>query len=477
MAAAIAAKQLGRPVKTVMTRQQTMLSTVRRSNTHQRIRLGASSDGVLQAIGHDSIVTNLPDHDFYEACGVSTHFLYAGENRRITHELVRMNWLVTGSMRAPGEGVGMLAFECAMDELAEKLGIDPIDLRKRNEPAVDPEKGIPFSSRRLVECMEMGAERFGWSKRRSQPAQVRDGNQWVGIGMAAASRGNKQAASQTRVTLTPDLRAIVETDMTDIGTGTYTILAQIVGELLGLPLSAVEVRLGDTDFPTGAGSGGSQAAGSGGSSTYVACEAIRAELCTRIGCAVDELQLDAGLAIVGGRRLPIEEYIGDGIEALGSIEPGVNDEEFNQAGYGAHFAEVAVDADTGEVRVRRMLGVFAAGRILNEKTARSQCIGGMIFGIGAALTEEIAHDPRTGKIVDHDLANYHIPVNADVPRLDVVFLEERDRYSNPLQSKGIGELGISGAGAAIANAVYNATGVRVRDYPLTLDKIIAGLPD
>jgi xanthine dehydrogenase YagR molybdenum-binding subunit len=477
VASAIAAKQVGRPVKTVMTRQQAMLSTVRRSNTHQRIRLGASADGKLQAIGHESIVTNLPDHDFYEACGVSTHFLYAGVNRRISHDIVRMNWLVTGSMRAPGEGAGMLAPECGMDEMAAKLGLDPIEFRRRNEPEVDPEKGIPYSSRRLIECMDEGAKRFGWSRRNPHPSQVRDGNWLIGHGMAAASRSNVHAESRTRVTLTPNLRAIVETDMTDIGTGTYTILAQIVAELLGLPVSSVEVRLGDTDFPAGAGSGGSKAASSGGSSAYVACAAIREELCRRIGCTPDELRLEAGAAVAGGRTLPIEEYIGDGIEALGAIEPGPNDEEYTQAAFGAHFAEVGVDADTGEVRVRRMLGVFAAGRILNEKTARSQILGGMIFGIGAALTEEIVHDPRTGKIVDHDLANYHVPANADVPRLEVVFLEERDQFSNPLQSKGIGELGISGAGAAIANAVYNATGVRVRDYPLTLDKIIAGLPD
>jgi xanthine dehydrogenase YagR molybdenum-binding subunit len=388
-----------------------------------------------------------------------------------------MNWLATGSMRAPGEGAGMLALECAIDEMAEKLGLDPVEFRKRNEPESDPEKDLPFSSRSLIACLDEGAERFGWSRRNPQPAQVRDGNWLIGHGVAAASRSNVHAESQTRVTLTPDLRAIVETDMTDIGTGTYTILAQIAAELLGLPLTSVEVRLGDTDFPRGAGSGGSKAATSGGSSTYVACEAIRTELCKRIGCAPDKLRLQDGAALVGDRTLPVAEYIGDGIEGLGSIEPGANDEKYTQAGFGAHFVEVAVDADTGEVRVRRMLGVFAAGRILNEKTARSQVLGGMIFGIGAGLTENIMHDPRTGKIVDHDLANYHVPAHADVPRLEVVFLEERDRYSNPLQAKGIGELGISGAGAAIANAVYNATGVRVRDYPLTLDKIIAGLPD
>ena len=476
VASAIAAKKLGRPVKTVMTRQQVTLGTVRRSNTHQRIRLGTSRDGRLTAIGHESIATNLPDHQFYEACGVSTHFLYAGENRLITHELVKMNWLLTGSMRAPGEGAGMLALECAMDELAEQLEIDPVELRIRNEPELDPEKGIPFSSRRLVECLTEGAERFGWSARNPKPAQVRDGDQWIGIGMAAASRSNSLRASTARVTLTPELTVVVETAMTDIGTGTYSILAQVAAELLGVPVTSVDVRLGDTSLPKGAGSGGSQAASSGSSAVYVACDAIRAELAKRMGLDAGALHLADGMAIADQRRYPVEEYIGDGIEALGTIEPGENEEKFTQASFGAQFAEVAVDAWTGEVRVRRMLGVFAAGRLLNEQTARSQCLGGMIFGIGAALTEELAHDPRTGKIVNHDLAGYHIPAHADVPDLDVVYLEERDPWSNPVQAKGIGELGISGAGAAIVNAVYNATGVRVRDYPLTPDKLIDGLP-
>jgi xanthine dehydrogenase YagR molybdenum-binding subunit len=476
VASAVAAQRLGRPVKTVMTRQQAMLGTVRRSNTHQRIRLGATSDGRLHAIGHESHVSNLPGHQFFEPCGVSTHFLYAGENRLITHPLIPMNWLAAGSMRAPGEGAGMLALECAMDELADSIGIDPVELRILNEPEVDPEKGIPFSSRRLVDCLQAGAERFGWSNRIPTPALAREGDLWIGLGMAAASRSNALSESKTRVILTPDLRVVVETDMTDIGTGTYSVLAQIAAELLGVPIVSVDVRLGDSDLPQGAGSGGSKAAASGGSSTYLACAAIRAELANRIGCDPAELLLSNGVASCADGRYPLDEYIGDGIEALGSIEPGENEEQFRQASFGAHFAEVSVDAWTGEVRVRRMLGVFAAGRLLNEQTARSQCLGGMIFGIGAALTEELAHDPRTGKIVNHDLASYHVPVHADVPDVEVIFLEERDPWANPLQAKGIGELGISGAGASIANAVYNATGVRVREYPLTPDKILPGLP-
>ena len=295
--------------------------------------------------------------------------------------------------------------------------------------------------------------------------------------MAASGRSNKLKTSEARVLLTPDGRAVVETDMTDIGTGTYTILAQIAGEMLGLSIERVEVRLGDNKYPAGAGSGGSWGAGSSGSSVYLACEGLRQRLADRLGCAAGELVLKDGIASGGGRRAELAELVRDGLSEIGRIDAGKLDENLRQASYGAHFCEVHVNAVTGEARVKRWLSTFAAGRILNEKTARSQCIGGIVFGVGAALTEELVHDPRTGKIVNRDLAEYHIPVHADVPQIEILFLPERDPFANPLQSKGIGELGISGAGAAVANAVYNATGVRVRDFPVTLDKLLAGLPN
>jgi xanthine dehydrogenase YagR molybdenum-binding subunit len=476
VAAAIAAKKLGRPVKCVMSRQQVFDATVRRSNTEQRVRLGADRDGRLTAIAQETLTSNLPGEDFFEPTGIATHFLYRGENRRINHDIVRLNWGLAGSMRCPGEAVGMLAIEGAMDELAEKAGIDPIELRKRNDPDADPEKGVPYSSRKLTQCLEDGAKAFGWDKRDAKPASRREGEWLIGMGVASAARSNQLMQSEARVSIGSDGRARVETDMTDIGTGSYTILGQIAGEMLGLPLEAVTVDLGDTRLPPAAGSGGSWGAGSSGSSVYLACEALRGKLAKAMNCDATELTLKDGHAVAGNRRVPLAELVGDGIAATGEIKPGKQGEATNQASYGAHFAEVAVNATTGEVRVRRMLGVFAAGRILNEKTARSQCLGGMTFGIGAALSEELVHDPRNGKIVNRDLAEYHLPVNADVPQLEVRFIEERDPHANPLQAKGIGELGISGAGAAIANAVYNATGVRIRDYPLTLDKIIAGLP-
>ena len=476
VAAAVAAKQLGRPVKVVMSRQQVFDATVRRSNTEQRLRLAADADGRLTAIGHETLTSNLPGEDFFEPAGMGTHFAYAAENRRITHDIVRLNWMLSGSMRAPGEAVGMLALEGAMDELAEKIGIDPIELRRRNEPEQDPEKEIPYSTRQLVPCMEKGAELFGWDQRRSTPGTDRRGEWLHGMGMAAAVRSNQLQKSAARVLLTTDGRLIVETDMTDIGTGTYTILAQIASEVVGVPLDKVIVHLGDGQLPPGAGSGGSWGAGSSGSAVYLAAEGVRKKLAEKMGVDEDALTLQDGFATAENRRVPITDLVDENIEVTGQIAPGQQEQKYNQASYGAHFCEVAVNAVTGEVRVARFLGVYTAGRILNEKTARSQCLGGITFGIGCALTEELVHDPRNGKVVNRDLAEYHVPVNADVPQIEVHFLEERDIHANPIHAKGIGELGISGAGAAIAAAIYNACGVRVRDFPITLDKLLPGLP-
>ncbi|MGU3315827.1 xanthine dehydrogenase family protein molybdopterin-binding subunit [Sphingomonas sp. M6A6_1c] len=475
VAAAIAAKRLNRPVKAVMARQQVFDATVRRSNTEQRMRLGATAEGKLTAIGHETLVSNLPGEDYFEPAGVSTHFLYDGENRLITHDIVRLDWMLAGSMRAPGEAVGLIALEGAMDELAEKMGIDPIELRRRNEPEQDPEKKIPYSSRALIPCLERGAESFGWSRRK--PAGTDRRGDWLyGIGVASAARSNQLLKSAAKVSIDGQGKAHVETDMTDIGTGTYTILGQIAAEILGLPLEDVIVHLGDTDAPPGAGSGGSWGASSSGSSVYLACEALRGQIAKAMGVDEGAMTLKDGRVIADNRSVPLAELVGEGMEATGEISPGKQEKTFNQASYGAHFAEVAVNVVTGEVRVKRMLGVFAAGRILNEKTARSQCLGGMTFGIGCALTEELVHDPRNGKIVNRDLGEYHLPVNADVPQLEVEFLYERDIEANPLHAKGLGEVGICGAAGAIGNALYNATGVRVRDFPLTLDKLLAGLP-
>ncbi|WP_375271563.1 xanthine dehydrogenase family protein molybdopterin-binding subunit [Sphingomonas sp.] len=475
VAAAVAAKKLGRPVKIVLARQQVYEATIRRSNTEQRIRLGTDADGRIDALSHNSLVANTPYEQYWEPVGVGTHFIYGGENREINHDLVPMNLTAAGSMRAPGEAVGMMGLECAMDELAEKLGLDPIELRRRNEPAQEPEKQIPFSSRQMIPALEQGAHLFGWSQRKRAGTDRR--GEWLhGMGVAAAVRSNQLMKSAAKVTLTTDGRAIIDTDMTDIGTGTYTILAQIAAETLGLPVEKVVVHLGDGKAPASSGSGGSWGAGSAGSSVYLACEGIREKLAKSMGASVDEMTLKDGRAIAQNRAVPITELIDDNLSVTGQIEPGKQEKKFHQASYGAHFCAVKVNVVTGEVRVERMLGVFSAGRILNEKTARSQCLGGMTFGIGAALHEELVHDERNGKVVNRDMAEYHVPVNADVPQLEVHFLSERDIHANPIHAKGIGELGISGAAAAVANAIYNATGVRVRDFPITCDKIIEQLP-
>jgi xanthine dehydrogenase YagR molybdenum-binding subunit len=475
--AAIAARQLGRPVKVVLTRQQVFAVTTHRSETVQRIRLGTDREGRILAIGHDSFSANLPSEQAYETAAMQTRTLYAGANRLTRHRLAPLDIPVASSMRAPGEAVGLLALESAMDELADRLGLDPIEVRLRNEPTEDPERHVPYSSRHLVACLREGAQRFGWASRNPRPGQIQDGRWLVGMGVASATRGNGLQLSKATVRLDRDGVLTVRMAMTDIGTGTYTILTQIAAEMLGLPPGRVRIEIGDTAFPQAAGSGGSIGAGSSGSALFDACERLRAKLAASAG-------IDPGSAVFANGRIEdgpqsraLTDLVGrDGVEADGEIKPGENSKDFSQQSYGAHFAEVGVDADTGEIRLRRMLGVFTAGRILNAKTARSQAIGGMVFGIGAALEEALEMDGRSGLYVNHDLAEYHVAVHADVPEIDAIFLPELDNESNPLKSKGIGELGICGAGAALANAVYNACGARVREFPITLDKLLSVLP-
>ena len=534
IAAAIAAKELGRPVLIVMTRPQVMEATIRRSNTRQRIAIGCDKDGIIDTMIHDTISSNLPDASFFEPAALSTQYLYRGENRRVDYKMVDMNQVLSGSMRAPGEAVGQIALECAMDELAEQLNLDPIELRRRNEPEQDPSQDIPFSTRQLLACMEQGAEQFGWENRHSMPASQLEGDWWIGSGMAAAARGNNLAPSSARATLQIDpsktlgVKAIIETDMTDIGTGSYTVFSQIAADLLGLPIDHIEMALGDTDLPPAAGSGGSMGAASSGSSIYLACQQLREIIAEQVGLYPDTIQLDKGQikqvgehdpsatenVIEAGKNLAatlaekVQQKTGltaakqnssedyaftdnhsyamadivarndeQKISAIGQIFPGKNGKSHRQACFGANFAEVAVHRVTGEIRVKRMVGAFTAGRILNHKTATSQCYGGMVFGIGSALMEEVIHDKRDGRLCNHDLAEYHVPVNADVPQLEVILVEEDDPYTNPMHIKGIGETAIAGAAAAIANAIYNAVGVRVYDFPITLDKLLYEMPE
>lgn len=474
VAAAIAAKELNRPVQVSMTRQQVFDLAHRRSETRQRVRLACDSDGRLTGIGHDVLVSNLPGSEFSEPVTQATPFTYEAAHRQIVHAVARIHRGCAGSVRAPGEAVGVTVFECAMDELAEAADIDPVELRLRNIPEDEPVTGRPFSSHKLAEALRDGAQRFGWSDRRPN-GQRAEGEWLIGMGMATAVRVNMLVESRAKVTLLQNGQAIVETDMTDIGTGTYTILGQLAGEMLGLPVDRVEVKLGDTDFPPSSGSGGSFGAASSGNSVYLACEDIRRQIAQAMGCDEPDLTLQNGMARAGNIARSLSELIDGSLTGEGHLEPGKTEKSVRQATWGSHWAEVAVNRWTGEVRVRRMMGVFACGRVLNEKTARSQCLGGMTFGIGIALTEAMEHDSRDGHAVSRDLAEYHIPCHADVPDLEVHFLPERDAYVGPLQAKGLGELGICGAGAAVLNAIHNACGIRVRDLPATPDKIIAGL--
>ncbi len=474
--AAMAARQLGRPVKVALTRPQIFNHTTHRAATVQRLRLAAGHDGRLLAVGHETVTGDQPGGHGERASG-QTGLLYAGDHRLIQTRLAGLDLPRAGSMRAPGEAVGLLALENAMDELAERIGMDPVELRVINDIQYDPQvgPGRPFSERKLVECMRTGAKRFGWSRRRPQPGQMRDGQWLVGMGMAAGIRNNPVLPSGTRVTLRRDGTLLVESAMTDIGTGSYTINGQTAAEMLGLPLEAVEVKLGDTALPASPGSGGSFGANSSTAGTYAACIALRTMLAQKAGLG-PEAEFADGKISAGGRSVPLRQLAANGpVIAEDRMSYGDLTKKYAQASFGAHFAEVGVDAATGEVRVRRMLSVCSIGRVLNPKTARSQCLGGMTMGIGSALMEELVVDPRFGYFVNHDLAEYQVPVHADVPDLDVVFIEGEDNKSSPMKARGVGELGICGVGAAVTNAVYNACGVRVRDYPVTMDKIVERL--
>ncbi len=463
----------GRPVKLALARPQVMNNTTHRPATIQRLRIGAQKDGKITAIAHESWSGDLPGGG-PETAPNATRLLYAGANRMTATRLAVLDLPEGNAMRAPGEAVGLLALEAAMDELAEKLKMDPVQLRIINDTQVDPEKPTrQFSQRDLVGCLKTGAERFGWNRRNPVPGQVRDGRWLVGMGMASAFRDNVTMKSGARVGIDKKGVVTVATDMTDIGTGSYTIIGQTVAEMMGVPMDKVIVLLGDSSFPASSGSGGQWGGNSSTAGVYAACMALRDSVARKLGFNSTDVVFEDGKVKSGNRSVSLAEAAGDaGISAEDSIEFGDLTKTYAQATFGAHFVEVGVDSATGEIRVRRMSGAFAAGRILNPKSARSQVIGAMTMGVGAALMEDAIVDTRFGYFVNHDLAEYHVPAHADIPMQDVFFMDELDEKSSPMKAKGIGELGLCGVGAAIANAVYNACGVRIREYPLTLDKVI-----
>jgi len=478
--AALGARAARRPVKVALQRPLIFNNTTHRPATIQRIRIGATPQGRIVAIGHESWSGNLSEGKPENAVQ-QTQLLYAGANRLTGTRLALLDLPEGNAMRAPGEAPGLMALEIAVDEMAERLRMDPVEFRVLNDTQVDPSNpDRPFSERNLVECLRTGAARFGWDKRNQRPAQVRQGRWWIGQGMAAAFRNSLVLKSGARVRLDGQGVVTVETDMTDIGTGSYTIIAQTAAEMMGLGIDRVVVRLGDSTFPVSSGSGGQFGANSSTAGVYAACVKLREAVAQRAGLDPATASFSDGMVRAGARTVPLAQVARDagdgGIVAEDSIEFGDLSKRFQQSTFGAHFVEVAVDSYTAEVRVRRMLAVCASGRILNPKSARSQVLGGMTMGVGAALMEELAVDRRRGYFVNHDMAGYEVPVHADIPHLDVVFLDEADATSSPMKAKGVGELGLCGVGAAIANAVYNACGVRVRDYPVTLDKLIGRMP-
>jgi xanthine dehydrogenase YagR molybdenum-binding subunit len=476
--ASLGARAARRPVKVALTRPQMFNNTVHRPATIQRIRIGAGQDGKITAIGHESWSGDLPGGK-PEATVRSTRVIYAGANRMTATRLAVLDMPEGNAMRAPGDAPGSMAMEIAIDEMAEKLRLDPIEFRILNDTQVDPENpDRTFSQRHFIESLRTGADRFGWGRRSAQPATLRDGRWLIGMGVAAAYRDNPVMKSAARVRL--DSRGIitVETDMTDIGTGTYTIIAQTAAEMMGVSLDKVGVRLGDSSFPVSAGSGGQWGANSSTSGVYAACVQLREAVAQKLGFNAADTVFSDGQVRSGTRAVPLAEAAGTaGLVAEDAIEFGDFRKKYQHVTFGSHFAEVGVDAATGEIRVRRMLAVCASGRILNPKSARSQVIGAMTMGVGAALMEEHAIDKRHGFFVNHDLASYEVPVHADIPHQEVIFIDKPDPISSPMKAMGVGELGICGSAAAIANAIYNAAGVRVRDYPITLDKFLDRLPE
>jgi xanthine dehydrogenase YagR molybdenum-binding subunit len=462
----LAARLLKRPVKHVLTRQQMFMVVGLRQHNRQRMRLGADATGKLTALGHDILTHTSMHEEFVEQSGVISRMMYEVPNSKVTHRAFRLNVQTPKWTRAPGEAPGSFALESAMDELAAELKLDPVALRVMNDTKTDLDTGKPFASRSLIECMKMGADRFGWGKRSPTPRGRRQGHWLVGYGMSAASRGAPHRGASANLLLTRngrDVRAVVEMCATDLGTGSYTVIAQTAAETLGLPLHKVEVRLGDSALPPTPGSGGSWGANTFCTAALAVCEVAKNQLRDQVSLRFIREPTVAELL----QAAQLNEW-----RATNTATPAADMASYSHYAFGANFAEVWVDEDLGTVRVPRYLAVIAAGRILNAKTATSQVVGGIVWGIGNALMEESVLDTRRGHFVTRTLADYHVPVNMDIGDVQVVFAPETDTQVNRLGVKGVGEIGITSVAAAIANAVYNATGRRVRDLPITPDKLL-----
>jgi xanthine dehydrogenase YagR molybdenum-binding subunit len=485
---AVAARHVGRPVKLVVTRRQMYTDTGYRPETWQRVALGASREGHLTAVIHHAVAETSSHEQYVEGVVECATFLHSCPNVATRYDLLPLDVHTPVYMRAPGTASGMFALECAMDELAYELHIDPIALRLRNEPRKDESTNLPFSSRSTRECYQVGAEHFGWAARNLEPRSMHDGRWLIGWGMATSTYETVRGRAAAHVRLLADGRAEVESAASDMGPGTYTSMTQVASDALGIPHERVRFSLGDSNFPVASPHGGSMTMASVGSAVHAACLAVRAKALALAaadeksplhGATVDATDASDARLFLRADPARGESYqrilASHGLSLLDAtrmVEPGAEQNQYSMHAFGALFAEVAVDRDLGIVHVRRLVGAYGAGRIVNPRLTRSQSIGGMVGGIGMALMEQTVTDRRTGRIVNADLANYLVPVNADVAALEPIFVEENDQHVNPLGVKGVGELAFVGVAPAIANAVFHATGKRVRDLPITPEKLI-----
>jgi xanthine dehydrogenase YagR molybdenum-binding subunit len=485
--AVLAARQLERSIRVTLTRQQ-MFTLGHRPTTYQRVALGARRDGALTAVIHEAVAETSRYEDYSEDVVNWSGLLYKCDNVRLAHEVAPLDLCTPCDMRAPGAAWGVHALECAMDELASELGIDPVELRLRNYAERDANDDRPFSSKELRACYRVGAEKFGWSRRLPAPRSMREGESLVGWGMASAAWEAKQHKASAKALFTADCRLTVSSATADIGTGTYTIMTQIAAEMLGLPIDRVTFKLGDSALPRSPVEGGSWTASTVGSAVQAVCEALRKKLfklarkvegSPLAGARIDDVVfVDRAIRLIGdpSRSVSLLDALRgsgeDAVEAKASAEPAPNQKRYSRYSHSAVFAEVKVDCDLGIIRVARVVSAVAAGRILNPKTAESQIMGGIVWGLGMALEEASVIDQAYGRFINHSFAEYHVPVHADMPAIEVHFVEEHDAIVNPLGAKGLGEIGLVGVAAAIASAVFHATGRRVRDLPITLDKLL-----
>ncbi|MGQ9365976.1 xanthine dehydrogenase family protein molybdopterin-binding subunit [Azospirillum sp. A39] len=488
--AVMAALELKRSVRVELSRPQ-MFSFGHRPETIQRVALGADRDGTLRALIHEAVQESSRNENYVEIVVNWSGQQYACDNVRLAYELVRLDVHTPLDQRAPGAATGVPAIEIAMDELAHALRMDPIALRLKNHTEVDPNTGHPFSSKELRACFEQGAARFGWARRDPAPRSMREGRELIGWGVAAGTWDAMQGQASARAVLGVDGKLTVSSATADIGTGTYTVMTQIAADVLGLPLEDVTFRLGDSTLPTAPIEGGSWTVSTVGSAVKAVCDRLRDRLLALAaevegaplgGADADAVAFADGHLVLKAdpsRRVPIARAMrAGGVHAIAeeamALPYMLARARHSVRSHSAVFAEVRVDEDLGTVRVTRLLSAVAAGRIINPKTAASQVLGGVVWGLGMGLEEETLTDHRLGRIVNHDLAEYHVPVNADVPAIDVLFVEEHDEVVNALGAKGVGEIGVVGVPAALSNAIFHATGVRVRDLPITVDKILAG---